>query len=577
MSHSFRPAPLLLTALLALATGVPTLAEDAPPPPRPLEAAPEGLTENAGAYLAARVAETERDFTAAAEWYSLALASEPGDPALLSGLVTAQLALGRITDAANPARLLAEGGAVPSGAAALVLVADLARNQDYAELLDSFGRGLTVGDALDDLVAGWAELGQGRMSEALERFDRVVAAPGFEGIGAYQKALALAYAGDLEGADRLLAGPAGAAIADFRRGVLAHVQILSALERNAEALARFDQGFGGALDPELAAIRRSLEAGAPLPPSLVTSPREGIAETFYTFASAFEGQGEDELTLAFARVAQHLNPEPAETKLLVARLLLNLGQPRLAAEAYALIGPEAPGYVSAEIGRADALRAAGDVEGGIAVLTALAQAQPDLVQAHLALGDALRREERFDQALAAYDAGLALVTEPAPWSWPLHFNRAVCLERLGRFEEAVPSFRKALMLNPDQPQVLNYLGYSWIDRGENLEEALTLIQAAVAAAPDTGYIIDSLAWAYYRLGRHAEALAPMERASLLEPVDPIVTDHLGDIYWVNGRQLEARFQWRRALSFGPSEKDAERIRRKLDLGLDAVLREEASQ
>ena len=127
---------------------------------------------------------------------------------------------------------------------------------------------------------------------------------------------------------------------------------------------------------------------------------------------------------------------------------------------------------------------------------------------------------------------------------------------------------------PNQPQVLNYLGYTWIDRGENLDEAVQMIEAAVKAAPDQGYIIDSLAWAYYRLGRFADALAPMERASLLEPVDPVVTDHLGDIYWVNGRTLEARFQWRRALSFEPAEKDAVRIRAKLDKGLDAVLTQE---
>ena len=186
----------------------------------------------------------------------------------------------------------------------------------------------------------------------------------------------------------------------------------------------------------------------------------------------------------------------------------------------------------------------------------------------------LRRSERYEEALAAYDAGIALVQEPASWAWPLYFNRGVCLERLDRFDEAIPSFRKALELQPNQPQVLNYLGYTWIDRGENLDEAVRMIEAAVAAAPDQGYIIDSLAWAYYRLGRDTDALAPMERASLLEPVDPVVTDHLGDIYWVNGRQLEAQFQWRRALSFEPTEKDAARIRAKLEKGLDAVLKQE---
>jgi Flp pilus assembly protein TadD len=136
--------------------------------------------------------------------------------------------------------------------------------------------------------------------------------------------------------------------------------------------------------------------------------------------------------------------------------------------------------------------------------------------------------------------------------------------------------RKALELEPNQPQVLNYLGYSFVDRGEKLDEALAMIQRAVAGQPDSGYILDSLAWAYYRLGRYDEALVPMEQASLLEPVDPVVTDHLGDVYWAVGRTREAEFQWHRALSFEPIEKDAARIRLKLEKGLDAVLATEGA-
>ena len=143
-------------------------------------------------------------------------------------------------------------------------------------------------------------------------------------------------------------------------------------------------------------------------------------------------------------------------------------------------------------------------------------------------------------------------------------------------EKADADFRKALELNPDQPLVLNYLGYSLVERGEKLDEALGMIQRAVAAQPDSGYIVDSLAWALFTLGRYSEALDPMERASILEPVDPIVTDHLGDVYWAVGRKLEAEFQWHRALSFDPEEEQATRIRRKLEIGLDAVLAEEGA-
>ena len=159
------------------------------------------------------------------------------------------------------------------------------------------------------------------------------------------------------------------------------------------------------------------------------------------------------------------------------------------------------------------------------------------------------------------------------------FTRALGKGRVRPVLEALwaPDMREALRLNPDQPQVLNYLGYSFVDRGENLQEALSMIERAVAREPGSGYIIDSLAWAYFRRGRYDEAVAPMEKASLLMPVDPIVTDHLGDVYWMVGRKREAQFQWHRALSFQPEPKDATRIQRKLDKGLDQVLQGEKAQ
>lgn len=554
---SRRLSPCLLTAALALGPALPSFAE----------------TGKSGAYLAARQAETLRDFPASAEWFARALTAAPDDQRLLQGLLQAQIALGAFGEAALPAEaLMKDGQGTPS--ARLALSALRSASGDFAGVRQLLSARDPATDPVEGLILGWAEVGLGQMGESLAHFDRLIAAPGLEPIGHYQKALALAFAGDLEGADAILSGPAAPAIASFRRGLVAHIQILSQLERNADALKLLDKGFGDQLAPDLADLRRRLAAGEPVPFDIVTRPAEGMAEALFTYAAGTLDQAEPEVTLAYARAALHLRPGDTDITLMIAQTYDALGQSALAAQTYAMIGAEDPARHLAEIGRAEALRDGGDAEAGIAVLQALTQSHPDLVQVRLALGDMLRRLDRYEDALTAYDAGIALVSGPAPWSWPLHFNRGVCLERLNRFDEAVPAFRKALALNPGQPQVLNYLGYTWIDRGENLTEAVQMIEAAVKGAPDQGYIIDSLAWAYYRLGRFADALAPMERASLLEPVDPIVTDHLGDVYWVNNRKTEARFQWRRALSFEPTEKDAERIRAKLELGLDAVLDQE---
>ena len=238
--------------------------------------------------------------------------------------------------------------------------------------------------------------------------------------------------------------------------------------------------------------------------------------------------------------------------------------------------PDSPTYVTAEVGRAGALRSQGKTDAAIDALQTLAKSHGDLLGVQFALADLLRAEDRFDEAEVAYSAAIDLAKAARQENWVLYFYRGICHEQSKDWDPAEADFRKALDLNPTQPQVLNYLGYGMVDRGENLDEALGMIQKAVAADPEQGYIIDSLAWAYFKLGRYADALKPMEKASLLEPVDPIVTDHLGDVYWMNDRKLEARFQWRRALSFEPTETDKTRIQRKLEVGLDVVMADEGT-
>jgi Flp pilus assembly protein TadD len=234
----------------------------------------------------------------------------------------------------------------------------------------------------------------------------------------------------------------------------------------------------------------------------------------------------------------------------------------------------------AQIGRAEALVSAGDTQGAITVLQALVEQYPDQAVVFVTLGDTLRREERFVDARAAYDSAIALLGTPQENHWPVFFARGITHERQNEWPQAEADFRKALELRPDQPQVLNYLGYTMVEKKINLDEALDMIERAVAAEPDSGYIVDSLGWVLYRLGRYDEALVHMERAVELMPIDPVINDHLGDVYWAVGRYREAEFQWHRALSFITPEEstdaDPERIRRKLEVGLDAVLAEEGA-
>ncbi len=530
---------------------------------------------DAGAYLAARIAEVENDFRAAAMWYGKAALADSDNVRLLEGAILAEMGIGNFDRAVEVARQVTALGGEPSQLAAFALTADETQREDYAAILAAQDGRRDLGDLVNRLVVAWARVGQGSMSDALADFDSLMKVRGLEAFGYYHKALALASVGDFEGADEILSGRAAGPIFVMRRGVLAHAQILSQLERNPEALDLLNRTFGSDPNPLVDDLRRRLEAGEPLPFDTVRSARDGIAEVFFTIGTALNGDADPVYTLLHLRVAGYLRPDHADAILLTADVLESLGQHQLAAETYALFPPDDPSFVQAEIGRAGALRSEGKTDAAIEALQVLSRSHGNLLSVQFALGDMLRMEDRCDEAELAYSAAIELLPDGSDNTWILHFYRGICHEQTKDWPAAEADFRRALEVNPTQPQVLNYLGYGLVDRGEKLEEALEMIEKAVAGDPDKGYIIDSLAWALFRLGRYEEALEPMERASLLEPVDPIVTDHLGDVYWMVGRKLEARFQWRRALSFDPTEKDAERIRRKLEIGLDAVMAEEA--
>jgi tetratricopeptide (TPR) repeat protein len=531
---------------------------------------------DAGAYLAARIAEAENDFAAATAWYGKAILSDADNPRLLEGAVLAELGAGDIDLAIRAATRLRALGGEPNQLSAVAILADQAQREDYAAILADLEAGSPLGELVNQLVGAWAQVGAGSMSDALDAFDRMTGTEGLEAFGLYHKALALASVGDFEGADEILSGRAAGPIFVMRRGVFAHVEILSQLERNADALALLDRSFGTDPDPLVDALRLRLTAGEPIPFQTIRTARDGIAEVFYSVATALNREADPIYTLLHLRVASYLRPDHADATLLTADVLQELDQHRLAAETYATFGPEDPNFVAAEIGRAGALHAEGNPDAAIGALQALARTHGNILSVQFALGDMLRMEERFDEAEVAYTAAIDLLPEVTENDWVLFFYRGIAHEQSRDWPPAEADFRRALELNPTQPQVLNYLGYGLVDRGEKLDEALGMIQKAVAGDPDQGYIIDSLAWALFKLGRYKEALEPMERASLLEPVDPIVTDHLGDVYWMNDRKLEARFQWRRALSFEPTETDAKRIHRKLEVGLDAVMQEEAA-
>lgn len=535
----------------------------------------------AGAYLAARQAAAENDFAAAAQYFSQAVEADPGDEFLQDGAIVSLVSAGMVDKAVALAdRIEAAGGGTELSA--LLRRVDRAKAGDWPtvlDMLDSMPSDPSAGGPLlDGLFRAWALMGAGRAGDAFALLDKMAAEPGAGGMAHFQLALAKASVGDYEGAALLLEDPVAST---HLQGLTARAQVLSQLERNDQALALFEPLDRIEDEPQLAALRDRLAAGERVPFDVVTDAREGLAQVLVTFGGALMGgQETDPLALLYARLAQYLDPQEPDARLLSAQLLMNAGQFDLAEREYDALRESGQMRPVSELARIDTLARADRLDAAESAARALTENYPQLAQGWVALGDVLRQRDSFAEAVPVYDRALDILRahEAPQASWFALYARGISKERSGDYDGADADFQAALELQPDQAPVLNYLGYSWVDRNIRLDEALRLIERAVELRPDDGYILDSLAWAYYRLGRYADAVAPMERAVAVMSEDSLVNDHMGDIYWMAGRKREAEIQWQRAQSlYKPSDTDTDlpRIRAKLHVGLDAVLKAEA--
>ena len=512
MRHLVRSVSVALAVSISLSSSGPAMAQD------------QGL---AGAYLAARHASFFSDHRAAAEYNIKALARDRRNPVLLENAVLAYTGLGDVDRAVPIARQMQING-MDSQIGHMIILAGQLKDGSYEQALEDLEAGRSIGPLVDGLVKAWSLVAIGDMEAAATAFDEASSATGLQAFGLYHKALALASAGQFAEADAIFAGDQGAPLRLTRRGTMAYAQVLSQLDRNQDALEMITKAYGTDLDPGLRALFTNLEAGETIPFSQITTGQEGLAEVFYTVAGALRGEAADSYTLLYSRIAEHLRPDHTDAILLTAGLLESQKQFDLATETYDRVGRDDPAYHAAELGRAEALRRSGKPDAATEVLKQLTETHGTLPAVHVTLGDVLRQQERYDEASQAYDAAIELIEDPSENHWIVFYARGIAHERTDQRNEAEPDFRKALELRPDQPQVLNYLGYSLVEMQTNLEEALEMIQRAVAARPDSGYITDSLGWVLYRMGRYEEAVGHLERAAELMPEDPIDNAHLGD-------------------------------------------------
>ena len=536
--------------------------------------APAGAAEVgvAGPYLAAKQAEAQGDVAAAARLFAEALSRDDENLALLERAMTHQIAAGNVPQGIELARQL-ETVEPGHHLGVLALAAGALKKGDAGAASK-----LLAEDApfVGQVMAAWAAFAEGNIDKAVETLTALEKTedngkPG-QIVAAYHLGLIQAATGDDEAAAGSFARAAEMTEGGTLRLARLEAGALARLGRREEAMAVINDRLEGTYGSRtLAQVSDRISEGN-VPEPLVTTAEQGAAEVLYG-VSGLLARGQNRLVaLSYSRLATWLAPELTEAQLLIAQILHGDGQYDQAIAAYDAVPADAPEALSAQIGKAQALQEAERTEDALAAMRVTVERFPDALEAHTALGDMLRRESKFEEAAAAYDRAIALLgDEVESQYWPLFYQRGITLERSKQWKRAEADFRKALELEPDQPDVLNYLGYSWVERGENLAEAEKMIRQAVDQRPEDGYIVDSLGWVLFRFGEFESAADELERAVELRPVDPVINDHYGDALWMVGRKTEARFQWKRALSFEPEDDDAERIREKLDKGLDAVL------
>jgi tetratricopeptide (TPR) repeat protein len=534
---------------------------------QPSSALQSTSTSASGSYLAARHAGQQRDAAAAAAYYRAALKRDPNNAELLDRAFLSFLVDGDVDEAVKFAERVAQADK-NDRVARLVLGVNALKRKQYGSAKRDLAQSIRgpITDLTASLLSAWSTFAANDSKGAITAIDHLAGPDWYAIFKDLHAGLIYDLAGNQKEAGKRLER-AHKLDATALRVVQAYGSWLSRNRSPKEALAIFE-AFDKTLPrhPLVMESMEKLKAGEKLP-ALVTNAQAGAAEALYGLGASLGRRGGEDLGLVYLQLSLFLSPSHPLALLSLADLYEALKKPELAIKIYERVPPSSPLHRNAAIQMAanlDSLERADDAEKH---LEALIKQNPDDLEAIMALGNVLRGHKKFAECSSIYSKGIATISKPEKANWIVFYFRGICYERSKQWAKAELDLKKALELFPDQPHVLNYLGYSWIDQGVKLDEGMEMIKKAVQQRPDDGYIVDSLGWAYYRLGNYEEATKQLERAIELKPEDPTINDHLGDAYWRVGRVLEAKFQWAHARDLKPDAEELPKIEEKLKSGL----------
>lgn len=529
-------------------------------------------TSLSGMYLARRHAQMEKDLNMAAIFASRALQHDPENRTLTEDTLRLLVAAGEMGEAVTLAKKLNKKGSFSTLSSMVLMIEHVKRGEFEAARreLNAVNEHSTEGgfyNMIKPVFGLWVDVGAGIVEGESKTNSSLKENKFLDSFVNYQLALINDMRGFTEKAKEYYAKSTSRPTEMPYRLVQARSNFYLRQGEVEKAKAPYDAY--AQVNPSSRLIPDKVPDINKLPDQitpLVSSVQEGVAEVFFTTASLLFTEEAMRETLVYLRLALYLRPDFPPAQMMLANLEEYWKNHERAIATYEMIEPGTVFYKRGMIRRALNHELLEQPDKALRLLQRFVELYPNDDDAFVSLGDIHRSKKRYRQAIVAYSEAIDRIEgEPKEEHWRLYYVRGTSYEQAKEWEQAEKDLMFALELSPQQPDVLNYLGYSWLLAGKNVQKAKTYIEEALAAEPFEAHIIDSMGWAYYITGEFEEAVGYLEQATNMVPQDATINEHLGDAYWRAGRRVEAKFQWKRALSFEPD--DAQSLRDKIANGM----------
>ncbi|MBR1600482.1 MAG: tetratricopeptide repeat protein [Alphaproteobacteria bacterium] len=504
-----------------------------------------------GAYMAARVAHLRQDFDNAAEYYKIVMDKDASNSDINRTVYVILSSLGQIGEATPYAQKEIEQGNTESIAPLIVAIKDFADGK-YAQSRENINliKDKAHTSLINPLFDAWTYAGEQKEELAIKSIDKIAKDPAIEAMKLFHKGLIYDYLGNKEKAQEMYANIIKnhyQSVTYRLLDVITDFYVRNGDKETAKKIfGRYNDN--GLLSILLDSIDKRIETTHENSPAIINTPQKGLSEALFNIGTIFRSSvGGTEFAQIYIAASSYLNPEYDISKIALANVLEEIGLLKEANKYYKQVGKNSGSYFIARAKIIENLNTLKEYEEAEKQIKFLLKDYPDNTQLLSDLGTIYGNMNKHNEAVEYYQKAIKSAAADDQDIWPIYYALAVSYDQLNQKIKAEQNLQKALQLSNQNPDILNYLGYSWLEQGRNIEQAIKMILNAYKHNPYEGHIIDSMGWIYFKLGMYEKAVEFLEQAAAMNPGNAVINDHLGDAYWFAGRKNEAVFQWNHAL------------------------------